>query len=67
MSNFLDPDSQAFPNEQGARGLTKREYFIAAALQGICANPNNQTLSAAVVQEAIWIADKTIEALNNEK
>jgi len=41
-------DLPAFPQttEYGGRetGITKREYFIAAALQGLMANPNTRTL-----------------------
>lgn len=50
-------------------GLTKREFFAAAALQGILANPDYMHSIAA--SEAVRFADKLIFELNqtasNEK
>lgn len=43
-------------------GLSKREYFAAAALQGILANPEFMQSMAAEI--AIQQADKLIELLN---
>lgn len=73
----IDPNSQAFPNEEGARGITKREYFIAAALQGLCATmnihdrdehpPSTSFDWVMAGKTAIWIADITIKALNEEQ
>lgn len=37
-----DPDESAFTNYANYRGLTKREYFAAVALQGILANAKTQ-------------------------
>ena len=31
-------NTSAFPSAVGDGGLTKREYFAAAAMQGLCAN-----------------------------
>lgn len=46
-------------------GLTKREYFAALALQGLCANPEYIHWSDEKVSGmAIGEADRLIEALN---
>ncbi|QEL01119.1 hypothetical protein FKG96_09965 [Olivibacter sp. LS-1] len=46
-------------------GLTKREYFAAMALQGLCANPEYVDWSDEKVSRmAVGEADRLIEALN---
>lgn len=60
-------------------GLTKREYFAAMAMQGICANPSSTAILTAlkaadmidrevslVAEMAVIGADALIEALNKE-
>ena len=42
------------------KGLSKREYFAAMAMQGLLANPN----ISCVTSDAVLYADKLIEALN---
>lgn len=55
-----DPDpSNPFYND-ALPGLTKREYFAAIALQGLCANGNIHELEI----KAVICADKLIEELN---
>lgn len=58
----------------GMGGLTKREYFAAVALQGICvafqpcienANLGREAMNKA--EAAVRVADALIEALNREK
>lgn len=67
----------AFPvivNRELYPGLTKREYFAAAALQGLLANsyskPGTQPLSEAPIkvfgESAVRLADALIEALNQK-
>lgn len=50
------------------RGLTKREYFAAIALNGVeSSNPMEEPLSIKEVAErAVKLADALIEALNKE-
>jgi hypothetical protein len=49
-------------------GLTKREYFAAMAMQGMCANPDYTRNSPSVIAEwSVKQADALIEALNKEK
>ena len=64
--------SESYPNH----GLTKREYFAAMALQGICStfsgSPNaerqaekvGKTLSETMAVYAVDVADALINALN---
>ena len=48
-------------------GLTKREYFAAAALQGICANvENGGGDDKTIAVNAVDCADALIERLNKE-
>lgn len=46
----------------GAEGMTKREYFAAMALQGLCAKPDFD--SADAPSEAVLVAEALIEELN---
>lgn len=46
-------------------GLTKREYFAAMAMQGLCSNPEYVQLGPTQIAEhAVTQADKLIEELN---
>jgi hypothetical protein len=84
----IEPNSPAFPTDEvhihnnvvenatGHFGISKREYFIAAALQGFCANPEFVTRlgdkriamdPVRIVAVAIEHADMVIEILNSEK
>lgn len=65
-------------NNQDVSGLTKREYFAAIALQGICStfsgSPNaerqaekiGKTLSETMAIYAVDVADALINALNEK-
>ena len=57
----------AYPNIQvpSLKGLTKREYFAAMALQGLLAN-NNKEYAYCVIS-AVEFADDLIEELNKTK
>jgi len=58
-----DANSQAFPKGQYAKeGLTKREYFAAQALNGLCANAGNN--SEDDIRLSVELADKLIAKLN---
>lgn len=49
-----------------AKGLTKREYFAAMALQGILANKGPYWVAnAQIAEEAVMIANELIESLND--
>jgi len=72
MNNSKQPafphqrDTEGFKETDG--GLTKREYFAAMAMQGICANPTAQIKphgrDIAVI--AIECADELLKRLENE-
>ena len=59
----------AFSNEEPAT-LSKLEYFTAMAMQGLCANSNNDIINAmsitVIANEAVNIAKTTLEALEKE-
>lgn len=59
-------DEMGQNQEQGSYGLTKREYFAAMAMQGICANPTTEIkpYGKEIAVEAVLIADALIEQLN---
>lgn len=61
----------AFPSVEGAAyGLTKREYFAAAALQGMLANEtmaDDAATPSGAGMAAVNIADALIAALNLNK
>lgn len=63
-----NPDDYAYPPQKNGEfiiigGLSKREYFAACALQGLCSSgfPIDKDM---VSNDAIYIADKLIEELN---
>lgn len=57
-------DRPAFPGASRAgewSGLTKREEFIKAAMQGLCANSEHKSTGSKLLAEtAISIADATL-------
>lgn len=63
----IDNSGPAFPNTKendsvgyGHRGLTKREYFAAVALQGMLANPSINIAKSDLCNGAFNFADKMI-------
>lgn len=76
-TNIIHPERDFEP--QFHTGLTKREYFAAMALQGICSTfsgSNNaerqaeklgKTLSETMAIYAVDVADALIKALNETK
>jgi hypothetical protein len=63
------PSDSIHPLQQqmGNIGLTKREYFAALAIQGLCANPHHMVICAnakEMAKFAVQQADALIEALN---
>lgn len=72
-----NPNDYAFPFDRPQLGLTKREYFAAMAMQGLCANPNiltvaynadgtilGQAWNRMLYNTAVTIADGQIAELN---
>jgi hypothetical protein len=58
----MDGNEQAFPTQPGASGgLTKREYFAAAALAGLVADGIPKQDAA---QFAVIVADGLIDSLS---
>jgi hypothetical protein len=58
----MEGKDPAFPERDGdLRGLTKREYFAAAALAGLVADGVAKTDAA---EFAVIVADQLIDALN---
>ena len=50
------------------KGLTKREYFAAMALQGILANPNSHFNTAnGIAGQSVRMADILIDCLNQNQ
>lgn len=47
-------------------GLTKREEFAKAAMQGMLSNSTTGQTAAAIASDSIIYADALIEALNKE-
>jgi hypothetical protein len=63
------PDATIYPFNltDGHYGLTKREYFAAVAMQGLCSY-GIVTLNADMVcKKAVALADRLIEKLNEGK
>ena len=49
-------------------GLTKREYFFAATIQGLCANASKNSNSPEhIVELAKMITDEAMKVLDNPK
>ena len=72
MTRPVQDDQAAFPGDENKYfdpelGLTKREYFAAAALQGLLANPNRVRSFDEYGPSAVLAADFLIDALNRTK
>ena len=49
-------------------GLTKREYFVARAMHGICGNPGAHTMAPdAIARRAMSVAKTVLAALEQEQ
>jgi len=57
----------AYPNNGMLRGLTKLEIFTMAAMQGLCARGGEHIDEYWIAEEAVEIAEKTLEELSKEK
>lgn len=57
--------------EHGANGLTKREYFAALAMQGLCVNAGRNghefKYPKKIAQTAIEVADNLLSELEKEE
>lgn len=65
MSN-ADKPATGFSSEHGrVNGLTKREYFVAAAMQGLCVNMGRNGLDSPsdVAKEAVRQANAALNEL----
>lgn len=49
------------------RGLKKREYFAAMAMQGILASNRTQKTETSLSKLAVYYADELIKALNENQ
>lgn len=59
--------SASFPIMENFGGLSKREYFIAKAMNGLCANPNfNDSSETYIASRAITIANRTLLCMGDE-
>ena len=58
--HFLDPHCTPQELDKGT-GITLRDYFAAAALQGLCANPNADEFSDVITESAYTFADAMIK------
>ena len=66
IADVYHPNGQI---EYGKPGLTKREYFVAAAMQGLCAEylgPQTDWDYDDIASFAVDIADATLAAMEAE-
>ena len=69
---MIEKDDSAFPiNDNGepiADGLTKREYFAAMAMQGLCSfgDGNSFIRDEMIPKKAVELADALIAELNKK-
>lgn len=69
--NSRSSSAPAFPSpihqvEMGLGGITKREYFAAAALHGLLSNPQDSEMGRSIVcVVAVEIADLLIQSLDS--
>jgi hypothetical protein len=64
-------DQSAFPRNAMATGLTRREYFVAAAMQGLCAAFDNYRPGVTVgwhtlAEDAERVADAQLARLEKK-
>jgi hypothetical protein len=50
-----------------AMGLTKREYFVGLAIQGICASNGWEKSMDVIVKTSVEIADKLLNELEKQQ
>jgi hypothetical protein len=50
-----------------AMGLTKREYFVGLAMQGICASNGWEQSMDGIVKASVEIADKLLKELEKQQ
>lgn len=62
--------SAAFPDDSHQVGLTKREYFVGLAMQGVLATDNyndDEVGKKALAKKCVGIADALLEQLEETK
>jgi hypothetical protein len=62
-----DTNPQAFPSNQNSTGMSLRDYFAAAAMQGMLANPKLEKQiiqqGQSWIEESAWlVADAMLKA-----
>ena len=73
MNNGDIPITEAFSSaligSEIIRGLTKRELFTLVAMHGLCANsvPGAHHIPENLIKEAIYLADGSLKALENQE
>jgi hypothetical protein len=80
MTNANDPSNPVMPSHGTFKGLTKREYFAAMAIQGLCASgfytekklqiqaeKLGSNITDCIAISAIDLADGLIKELNIEE
>lgn len=65
LLKILNKNKPASPTKSGYSGLSKREYFAAAALTGLLANKGEHTQD--LLKTAQEIADNMLEILKDTK
>ena len=67
---MTNPNDPVYTTNGAAKSLTKREYFAAMALQGLCVDACNRPYEDGIIQRmaqsSVVFADALIEALNKE-
>lgn len=64
MKNSEQPAFAAGAESWNQLGLTKREYFAAMAMQGLCANPlYKETNYETIARESVSSADELLKQL----
>lgn len=60
---FTDNRSSDYQDNECHYGLTKREYFVAMAMQGFCGKILPETSPDMIAQASIEIADAVLDKL----
>ncbi len=65
--NMTNADKTAFPitDAHCGEGMTRREYFTAMALSGLCAD--SHTAKSDIARNAVELADATLAELEKTK
>ena len=68
---MTNPEDMAFPISGFDPGLTKREYFVARAMQGFLSTPDHSSdlmeYYERIAKKSLSMADELIKALNEQE